>query len=93
MQRTEQSLKNTIVSIGIQVGTVLLNFISRTVLIKTLGEQYLGVNGLFSNILNMLSMVELGVGSALIYLMYKPMAEKDEERLGLLMQEKKKIYT
>lgn len=93
MQRVEQSLKNTIVSIGIQVGTILLNFISRTVLIKCLGEQYLGVNGLFANILSMLSLVELGVGSALIYLMYKPMAENNEERLGMLMNAYAKIYT
>lgn len=93
MQRVEQSLKNTVVSLGIQVGTILMNFISRTVLIQTLGEQYLGINGLFSNILTMLSLVELGVGSALIYLMYKPMAENDEERLGMLMSAYAKIYT
>lgn len=93
MQRVEQSIKNTIISIGIQIGTILLTFLSRTVLIKTLGEQYLGINGLFSNIMSMLSLVELGVGSALIYLMYKPMAENDEKRLNLLMHVYAKIYT
>lgn len=93
MQRVEQSLKNTVVSVGIQLGTILLNFISRTVLIKTMGEQYLGINGLFTNILSMLSLVEMGVGSALIYLMYKPMADKDEKRLHLLMGAYAKIYT
>ena len=93
MQRVEQSLKNTVVSVGIQLGTILLNFISRTVLIETMGEQYLGINGLFTNILSMLSLVEMGVGSALIYLMYKPMGDKDEKRLHLLMGAYAKIYT
>ncbi len=93
MQRVEQSLKNTVASLGIQLGTILLNFISRTVLIKTLGEEYLGINGLFVNILTMLSLVEMGVGSALIYLMYKPMAENDEKKLALLMRAYAKIYT
>ena len=51
MARVQESLKNSVVSMMIQVGTILINFISRTVLIKTLGEQYLGINGLFGNIL------------------------------------------
>lgn len=90
--RAEQSIKNSIVSLIIQVGTLLLSFVSRTVLIKTLGEEYLGINGLFSNILSMLSLAELGVGSALIYLMYKPMAENDEHKLSILMSVYAKVY-
>lgn len=93
MSRVEKTLKNTISSLGVQAGNTILNFISRTVLIKKLGETYLGINGLFSNILTMLSLTELGVGAALIYLMYKPMAENDEERLNVLMGVYSKIYT
>ena len=65
MSRTEQSIKNTMASLVIQVGTILLNFVSRTVLIKTMGEQYLGISGLFGNILNMLSLAELGIGTTI----------------------------
>lgn len=92
MSRTEESLRNSAASLVIQVGTVLINFISRTILIRTLGEQYLGINGLFGNILNMLSLAELGVGSTITYWLYKPMAENNEQRLNVLMSVYAKIY-
>lgn len=92
MSRTAESLRNSVVSLIIQVGTLLLNFVARTILIKTMGEQYLGINGLFGNILNMLSLAELGVGSTITYWLYKPMAEKDEQRLNVLMAVYARIY-
>lgn len=92
MSRTEASIKNTSVSFIIQVGTILLNFVSRTVLIKTMGEQYLGINGLFGNILNMLSLAELGIGTTITYWLYEPMAKNDEERINVLMAVYSKIY-
>ena len=57
-----------------------------------MGEQYLGINGLFGNILNMLSLVELGIGSTITYWLYKPMAENDEYRLNVLMSVYAKVY-
>lgn len=92
MSRIEESVRNSIASIGIQAGTVILSFISRTVLIKTLGEQYLGISGLFGNILSMLSLAELGVGSTMLYFMYKPMVEQDERKLNILMAVYAKVY-
>lgn len=92
MSRVQASIKNSVVSIAIQMITILVNFVSRTVLIKTMGEQYLGINGLFGNILNMLSLAELGIGSTITYWLYKPMAENDEARLGTLMSVYAKIY-
>lgn len=92
MSRTEASIKNTAVSFVIQTGTILLNFISRTVLIKTMGEQYLGIHGLFGNILNMLSLAELGIGTTITYWLYEPMAKCDEERINVLMAVYSKIY-
>lgn len=92
MSRTEASIKNTAASFVIQAGTILLNFISRTVLIKTMGEQYLGINGLFGNILSMLSLAELGIGTTITYWLYEPMAKNDEKRINALMSIYSKIY-
>lgn len=92
MSRVEESIKNSAVSIAIQFVTIAINFISRTVLIKTMGEQYLGINGLFGNILNMLSLAELGIGSTITYWLYQPMANNDEKRLNVLMSLYARIY-
>ena len=92
MSRTEESLKNIITSLLIQIGTVFLNFVSRTVLIKTMGEQYLGINGVFGNILSMLSLAELGIGTTISYWLYEPMAKNDTHKLSVLMCIYKKIY-
>ena len=92
MSRTEASIKNTASAFLIQFGTIVLNFISRTVLIKTMGEQYLGINGLFGNILNMLSLAELGIGTTITYWLYEPMAKNDKTRINLLMAIYSKIY-
>src|SRR5690606_25854412 len=62
------------------------------VFVKVLGAEYLGLNGLFTNILSILSLLELGFGSALVYSMYKPLAVKDEEKVKALMQLYKKGY-
>ena len=69
--RTIKSTKNVIYSFGLQIGQLVINFLARTVFIYTLGVQYLGVNGLFTNILTLLSLTELGFGNAIIYSMYK----------------------
>ena len=92
MSRVEETVKNSIVSLIIQVVTVVLTFVTRTVLIKTMGEQYLGINGLFGNILNMLSLAELGVGTTIMYFMYKPMVECDEQKISILMSVYAKVY-
>lgn len=90
--RTMKSTKNVTISMIIQVGQLIINFIGRTIFIKTLGVEYLGINGLFTNILTLLSLAELGFGNAIIYSMYKPLAEKNETKLAGLMNFYKKIY-
>lgn len=90
--RTKNSIKNSIFGIGGQAINTLLSFISRTIFITMLGADYLGVNGLFSNILSMLSLAELGIGSAIIYNMYRPLAEGDERKLKALMSLYEKSY-
>lgn len=90
--RTDNVIKNTKVGIITQVLSLILSFVSRTVFIKILSEEYLGINGLFSNILSTLSFVELGFGTAIIYMMYKPVAEGNKERIKTLVSYYKKVY-
>ncbi|MBQ4107955.1 MAG: sugar translocase [Clostridia bacterium] len=91
--RTKSVSINMIIAIICQVFNLLLNFIARTVFIKTLGADYLGVNGLFTNILTILSFAELGIGNAIVFSMYKPLAEKDVQKVASLMSLYKKAYT
>lgn len=90
--RTTATIKNALISITIQLITLLLMFVQRTFLIKCLTAEYIGLEGLFSNILSLLNMVELGFGSALIFSMYRPMANGDEKKLVILLKLYKKIY-
>ena len=92
MTRTENSTKNMYTGLIYQVLVLLFRFITRTVFIYCLGEKYLGINGLFSNILNLLSLADLGIGSALVFALYKPIAEKNEERQKIIVDYLHKIY-
>ena len=67
-------------------------FICRTVFIKVLGSEYLGLNSLFSSILQVLSISELGIGTAIVFSMYKPISEDDEDTLCALLNVYKKVY-
>lgn len=90
--RTENSIRNTVVGILGQVFSIIINFISRTVFIHVLGADFLGINGLFTNVLSMLSLAELGIGNAIIFSMYKPLAYNDKNKLNALMNLYKKAY-
>lgn len=90
--RTLNSIRNSSFALVGQICTILLSFISRTIFIQTLSVEYLGINGLFSNIINLLSLAELGVGSAIIYSMYKPIADKDKKKINAIMNLYSKIY-
>ena len=90
--RTENVAKNVVLSTVFQIIAYLIGFVSRTIFIKILGEEYLGLNGVFSNILALLSLAELGIGTAIVYSMYKPLAIKDYDKLKQLMSFYKKIY-
>ena len=71
---------------------IILPFITRTVFIYVLGKNYLGLSSLFTSILTVLNLTELGFGSALVYSMYKPAAENDKEKLCALLKDYQKIY-
>lgn len=90
--RTSNSLKNIIASVGSQLFNLILSFVSRTVFIQVLGVEYLGISGLFNDVLSMLNMAELGFGTAMTFSMYKPLAEKDYDTLARLTHFYKKVY-
>ncbi len=91
--RTSFVIKNAWVGVLAEAFAVLLSFITRTIFIKTLADDYLGINGLFTNILTLLSVAELGVGEAIIYHLYKPLAENDEKKIKTYIRFYKKAYT
>lgn len=92
MTRTDHSLRNMRYSVFLNFALVLVNFIARRIFVTVLSEQYLGLNGTFTNILSMLSIAELGVGTAITYSMYKPLAVQDEDLLLSLMALYRKFY-
>ena len=90
--RLQNTLKNFHFGVIAQIAMSLLGFLSRTVFIHVLGEEFLGVNGLYTSILNVLSLTELGLSDIVIFSLYKPLAEKNEDRLTALMGFYKVIY-
>ena len=90
--RSQNSIKNTIVSMAMSIITILIGLVTQKRFIKILGTEYLGLNGLFTNILSMLAIAELGIGSAIIYSLYKPIAEDDKEKIKELIEFYKKSY-
>lgn len=91
--RTKKTMRNTVYSMIYQLLDVVLNFVLRTIFIRTLGKTYLGLSGLFSNILTVLSLMELGVGGAIVFALYKPLADHDDGKVAALMQLYKRVYT
>lgn len=90
--RIINSTKNIYISIVSQIVIVLLGFLSRKVFLDNLGSQYLGLNGLLTNILSMLSLVDGGIGLSIVYNLYKPLAEKNTQKVIALVQLYKKLY-
>lgn len=92
MARTQNSIRNVLAAMAGQLGGVLVNLLARVFFLHYLNQTYLGLNGLFTNVLTMLSLVELGVGPAMAYSLYKPLADHDTEKLKSHMAFYKKAY-
>lgn len=90
--RIENSLRNSTVNVVAYVIEIFLGLLVRTVFIRTLSAEYLGVGGLFTNVLTILSLAELGVGKAIIFNLYKPVAENNEELISKLLNFYKVAY-
>ncbi len=90
--RTRKSIINMITAISSQVIIILLGFVSRRVLIYSVGVEYLGINGLMTNILTIFSLAESGIGLVIGYNLYEPLAKKDTELIKSLMYFYRKAY-
>ena len=90
--RAFKSSRNAIFSLINQIATIFIQFLVRTIFIKTLAAEYLGLNGLFSNILSVLSLAELGLGTAIVCNMYGPLARNDEKQILIYFNAYRKIY-
>ena len=90
--RVKSSLRNAAAGITLQGIIMALGFISRKIFIMTLGEEYLGLNGLFTNVLSLLSMAELGVSTSIIYSLYSPLANDNTLMIAKLMNFYKITY-
>lgn len=90
--RVAKSQYNFIFSLMNNLVVTILGFVTRTVFVHSLGTSYLGLNGLFTNVLSLLSLAELGVGSAITFSLYKPIAEHNDEKIKSLMRLYKRAY-
>lgn len=90
--RKELAKRNIVWGFIYRLISVLGPFVTRSLFISRLGADYLGLNGLFSSVLQMLSLAELGFSSAVVFCMYKPAAEGDTELVGAYLAYFKKIY-
>lgn len=91
--RTSNSIRNIKVTIVCQIFGIILNLVSRFIFVRILTAEYLGLSGLFTNILTVLSMTDLGFGTAMSYQLYKPISEKKIKKIKGLMLLYRKIYT
>ncbi|KAF3302257.1 hypothetical protein FPV21_01890 [Carnobacterium sp. PL12RED10] len=90
--RTKLTFINTIASVVQSIMPFLLQFLSRTVFIATLGVSYLGLNSIFNDLFTMLSLMELGIGSAMTFFLYEPLANDDIDRIKKLMKLYEQLY-
>ena len=90
--RTQKSARNTLFSVIFQIVTLLCNFFMKTIIIKNLGIQYTGIFALFSDILMVLSVAELGFSTAVSYALYRPLSENNTLQIAKLMKLYRKIY-
>lgn len=92
IERTKNATRNIIFGVILKAYQIIVPFLMRTAMIYLMGVQYLGLNSLFTSILQVLNLAELGVGSAMIYSMYMPIAEDDNATICALMKLYKTYY-
>lgn len=90
--RTEHSARNTVVAITARILAILSGFFVRVIFTHTLSQEYVGINGLFTDIISILALSELGIGTAITFALYKPIADEDIEKQKSIMALYKKFY-
>ena len=90
--RTKNTSRNIVWGVINRVVTLLLPFVTRTIILYLLGANYLGIGTLFTSVLSFLSLTELGLSSAVVYTMYKPIVDKDNDKLCAILNYYRKLY-
>lgn len=90
--RVKKAIRTVFSGIGLQFLKIIFNFLIRGAFIATLGPSILGINSLFANIMTLLSVTELGLGGAITAHLYKPLAQKDDHRVSVLMEIYRRLY-
>ena len=90
--RKKRSMYNIVFSLILYLITMVFTFVTQALIVKILGIEYSGVNGLFTNILTMLSVAELGIGTAIIFKLYEPLAKNDKKEINKWLNFYKKCY-
>lgn len=90
--KTKNSIRNTIIAFSTNIIVIVVGVIAQAIFIKVLGSEFLGINSLFNNIVSLLGIVELGLGSAIIYSLYKVLNENNIEQIKSLMKFYKNSY-
>lgn len=90
--RTENSIRNVFAAWGGQAVVALTQFIVRAVFVACLAQEYVGLETLFSSVLTVLSLADLGIGSAIVFALYEPLAKDDQEAIKSLMRLFKRAY-
>ena len=90
--RTYNSIKNMIFSVLSNALTIIIGFVVQKFFLDILGTEYLGVNSLYSNIVSMLAIADLGIGTAIIYNLYEPVAKNNKNKIKSLMRFYRNTY-
>ena len=90
--RTKNTVLNSVFGIIGYVAVIIVSFILRKVLASILGSEYLGLNSLYTNIVSFLSLTELGLSTAIVYFLYKPISDGDENKVKAYLEFYKKAY-
>lgn len=90
--RTKNAVRNILTGSVNRVINIILPFFTRTVILYVMGTKYLGLSSLFTSILSFLSLSELGLGAAMVYSMYKPIAQNDEDTICALLNLYRRLY-
>lgn len=92
LERTKNAARNILFDGTLEMVNMLFPFVIRSVMLHYLGTEYLGLNGLFKSLLTFLNLAELGVGSAMVFSMYKPIAEDDTASICALLRLYRTLY-
>ncbi len=92
LERTKNAARNIVFDGTLEIVNMLFPFVIRSVMLHCLGTEYLGLNGLFKSLLTFLNLAELGVGSAMVFSMYKPIAEDDTSTICALLRLYRTLY-